>query len=224
MNKPFFMLLFSILLSNHSVIAQKKIALFNKKDLSNWYAFEAETGKHLNTNDIFTVSNKKICLNGKKPGYLMSLQTFKNFKLTAKFRWNNDTTFVAKNKKRNSGLMYNVPLETPDELWPKGIQFQIKDGATGDFVFLKNTTAIIQNKQTEAGKSVVSPRFLEAMKPDKKWNTLVVISQNGHIMQYLNNKLVNEATDASVKEGRILLQYEGSPIDFSCINIEVLKN
>lgn len=224
MNKPIFVLIFSLFFLNHSTFAQKTIALFNKKNLVNWYAFEPETGKHLNAADLFTVSDKKIRMYGKKAAYLMSMQSFKNFKLTAKFRWNTDSTLVQKDKKRNSGIMYNVPTDTPDELWPKGVQFQIKDGAMGDFVFLKNTTATIKNKQTEAGKSVVAPHFIDAVKADKKWNTLVVTNQNGHVIQYLNGKLVNEATNVTANEGRILLQYEGSPIDFKSINIQNLDN
>lgn len=201
---------------------QKNIKLFNGKNLDGWYAFEPEIGKQNNATNLFKVENNKIRLYGAKAGYIITNKSFKNFKLTIKFRWNTDTTFTRKNDKKNSGVMYLVPTDTPDELWPKGIQFQIKEGATGDFVLLQNTTLNINGTKTEPGKSVVATKFEDAEKPFGKWNTLTIIVLNGHVTQKLNNILVNEGLDASVLEGRILLQYEGFPIDFKDIVIKQL--
>ena len=201
---------------------QKNIKLFNGKNLDGWYAFEAEIGKQNNATNLYKVENNKIRLYGAKAGYIITNKSFKNFKLTMKFRWNTDTTFTRKNDKKNSGVMYLVPTDTPDELWPKGIQFQIKEGATGDFVLLQNTTLNINGTKTELGKSVVANKFKDAEKPFGKWNTLTIIVLNGHVTQKLNGILVNEGLDASVLEGRILLQYEGFPIDFKDIVIKQL--
>ena len=118
--------------------------------------------------------------------------------------------------------MYLVPEETPDTLWPKGIQFQIKEGATGDFILLQGVTLKINGKNTEPGKSVVVKRFEDAAKPAGEWNTMVVTFVNGKIKQELNGKLVNESSEPSISEGRILLQYEGYPIDFRKVEIEEL--
>ena len=41
--------------------------------------------------------------------------------------------------------------------------------------------------------------------------------------QRLNGKLVNKGTESSVNQGRILLQYEGFPIDFRKITIKKCK-
>jgi hypothetical protein len=203
-------------------MAQKSILLFNQNNLKGWYAFEPETGKHQQGLEIFDVENKMIRCYGKKSGYLITKKSFRNFKLAVEFRWNTDSTFVRKNNSKNSGVMYLVPKETPDELWPKGIQFQIKEGgSTGDFVLLQEVTLTINGIQTQPGKSVVAKRFQEAENPINEWNTLVITSKNGTITQELNGKLVNEGTNSSVTKGRILLQYEGFPIDFR--RVEVLK-
>jgi len=213
-----------LLLIASPAISQKSKPLFNQKNLKGWYAFEPETGKHEEGLDVFAVENKMIRCYGKKPGYLMTRKSFKNFKLSVEFKWNTDSTFARKNNTKNSGVMYLVPQETPDELWPKGIQFQIKEGgATGDFVLLQNVTLVIKGTPTQAGKSVVSKCFQEAENPITDWNTLVITSNNGTITQELNGKLVNEGTESSVKEGRILLQYEGFPIDFRKVVISKLK-
>ena len=215
-------LFIAVLLLSQKNNAQQ-IALFNQKDLKGWYAFGEEKGKVSNAAELFSTEDNMIRMYGPKAGYLMSEQSFKNFKLTVEFRWNTDAKFVKKNNSKNSGVMYLVPSETPDVLWPKGIQFQIKEGATGDFVLLQEVTLKINGKKTEPGKSVVAKRFADAEKAIGEWNTLVVTSKNGIITQQLNGKLVNQGTASSVTEGRILLQYEGFPIDFRKVTIKKYK-
>ncbi len=216
------LLLIVLLLITGFTFAQTTIQLFNGENLSGWYAYEAGSGKHENASDLFSVEDHIIRLYGDKAGYLMSKQSFKNFQLTVEFRWNIDTTFVRKQDSKNSGVMYSVPEETPDTLWPKGIQFQIKEGATGDFILLQEVTLQISGKRTEPGRSVVAKRFEDAANPIGDWNTLIVTCVNGKIKQELNGKLVNEGSEPSVSEGRILLMYEGYPIDFRKVEIEKL--
>ncbi|HTG65348.1 MAG TPA: DUF1080 domain-containing protein [Flavobacterium sp.] len=223
MNPIYRLLLIILFLFSQNSNAQKRVALFNQKDLKGWYAFGEEKGKLNNAAELFSVENNMIRMYGPKAGYLISEQSFRNFKLTVEYRWNTDTKFAKKNNSKNSGVMYLVPSETPDVLWPKGIQFQIKEGATGDFVFLQEVTLNINGKKTEPGKSVVAKRFLDAEKAIGEWNKLVVTSKNGVITQKLNGKTVNKGIESSVTEGRILLQYEGFPIDFRKVNIKKCK-
>lgn len=79
---------------------QSSFKLFNGKNLDGWYAYEVEAGKLENASDLFNVEHHMIRLYGAKAGYLMSDQSFKNFKLTVKFRWNTDSTFARKNDKK----------------------------------------------------------------------------------------------------------------------------
>lgn len=200
--------------------AQTKVELFNQKDFSGWYAYDLEAGKQNDASKLFSIHDKTIRLYGAHAGYLMSEKSYTNFKLTAEYRWNTDTTFIRKNDKKNSGLMYLVPNDTPDELWPKGIQYQIKEGATGDFVLLKNVTLEIKGENIGPGASVVSKNFFNAAKPIGEWNTIEIIVNGGKVIQKLNNQLVNEGENPSVTTGRILLQYEGFPIDFRKIELQ----
>ena len=202
--------------------AQSVFELFNGKNLNGWYAYEPASGKHSNAPEVFKVDQQMIRLYGAKAGYLMSEQSFHDFQLTVEYRWNTDSIFIRKTDKKNSGVMYLVPSNTPDTLWPKGIQFQIKEGSTGDFVLLQEVTLQINGKITVPGKSVVAARFEDAEKPFGEWNTIVITSVNGKVKQELNGKLVNEGIEPSVSEGRILLQYEGYPIDFRKVVIEKL--
>ena len=220
MKNLFHLLIISLVFSSSYTNAQKKVALFNQKDLTGWYAFEPKTGKHDNASEVFSVENKMIRLYGKDAGYLMSFESFENFQLTAEFRWNTDPSFVRKSDNRNSGLMYLVPNETPDELWPKGIQFQIKEKATGDFILLQGVTLNVKGMPTIAGKSVESKFFKSTEKPVGEWNTIKITVKNGTVTQRLNGKVVNKGTEATVKDGRIMLQYEGFPIDFRKVTIK----
>lgn len=223
MNHSYRLILIIVILFSQNNNAQKRIALFNQKNLKGWYAFGEEPGKHNNASDLFSVENNTIRMYGPKAGYLMSEESFRNFELTVEFRWNTDTNFVRKNNGKNSGVMYLVPSETPDVLWPKGIQFQIKEGSSGDFILLQEVTLNINGVQTEPGKSVVAKRFVDAEKNIGQWNKLIITSKNGVITQKLNGKLVTQGTQSSVTQGRILLQYEGYPIDFRKINIKKWK-
>ena len=211
---------FLFLTSSTHLYAQSK--LFNGKNLKGWYAYEPKSGKHEKALDLFKVENKMIRLYGDKLGYVMTEKSFKNFQLTVVFRWNTDSTVSRKSNKRNSGIMYLVPTATKDTLWPKGIQYQVKEGGTGDFVLLQEVTLLVIGRQTEPGKSVTSARFSDAEKPVGELNTAVVTVKDGNVKQELNGKLVNEGTLTEPIEGKILLQYEGFPIDFSKIVIKKL--
>ena len=223
MNYRNILLICLILTTLQAVKAQSKVKLFNQKNLDGWYAYEPENGKHEQASEIFQASQGMIRLYGEKLGYLMTKQSYSNFKLTVEFRWNTDSTFSRKTDKKNSGIMYLIPSQAPDMLWPKGIQFQIKEGATGDFVLLQDVTILIKGKQTIPGKSVTATRFEDAERPYGQWNTVVITSKDGKIKQELNGKLVNEGTEPTVSEGRILIQYEGYPIDFRKLVMKKLK-
>ena len=194
--------------------------LFNGTNLNGWYAYTATEKKPENAQDIYPVSDHMIRFHGEKVGYLMSNKSYKNFELIVDYRWNIETQYHRNDNKKNSGVMYNIPTDAPDVLWPRGIQFQVKEGATGDFVLLDSVTINVKGTKNAAGKSVTVNRFKDNEKPIGEWNSLLIQSKNGHCSQYLNGQLVNEGTDATSKEGRILLQYEGSPIDFKNIKIK----
>lgn len=188
--------------------------------LNDWYAFTKTSTERQQPSEAYNFSDDIIRMYGETNGYLMTKKSYKNFELSLEYRWNTEEKFKTKNKK-NSGVMYNIPADYPDKIWPKGIQFQIKENTTGDFIFLDQVTAKVNGKLVEAGASVTSAKFIENEKPYGEWNAIVIISFNGKITQYLNGKLVNECTEASSKEGKISLNYEGAPIDFKNI---LLKN
>lgn len=210
---------FGFLFILNSCSVQQKIA-----SEYNWYAFIKTNSEKLESSKIYEFSDGMIRMHGENIGYLMSQKSYRNFELSLEYRWNLDEKYRVKGKK-NSGVMYNIPSDSPDKVWPKGIQFQIKENTTGDFIFLDQITAKVNGKATEAGASVTSPKFTENERAYGEWNSVVIRSYNGNIKQFLNGKLVNECTDATSAEGRISLNYEGSAIDFKNIAVKkILKN
>ncbi len=215
-------LIFAMLICLISSCSPQYKPLFNGTNLKGWYAYTATANKYENAQDIYVVSDNMIRLHGEKVGYLMSDISYDNFELMAEYRWNIEKQYHRNSNTKNSGVMYNIPTDAPDVLWPRGIQFQIKEGFTGDFVMLDSVTIKVKGTKNAAGKSVVVTRFKDNEKPVGEWNTLLIQSKNGHCTQYLNGQLVNEGIEASSTKGRILLQYEGSPIDFKNIKIKML--
>jgi hypothetical protein len=172
---------------------------------------------------VYEFSDGIIKMHGENIGYLMSKKSYTNFELSLEYRWNMDEKYNKGKGKKNSGVMYNIPTDSPDKIWPKGIQFQIKENTTGDFIFMDQITAKVNGKLVEPGASVTSPKFSENEKPYGEWNSIKIKSVNGKITQFLNEKLVNECVEASSVEGRISLNYEGSAIDFRNIQVKQIS-
>jgi hypothetical protein len=192
--------------------------------MDDWYAFTKTNTTRQKASEVYEFKDEMIRMHGDDLGCLMTNKSYKNFELTLEYRWNLEEKYKTKGVK-NSGVMYNIPLDASDRVWPKGIQFQIKENTTGDFIFLDQVTAKVNGKLIEAGASVVSAKFLANENPYGEWNSVVIKSFNGKITQFLNGKLVNECTDASSTEGKISLNYEHSPIDFKNIRIKnISKN
>lgn len=197
-----------------------------QKSLSknNWYAFTKNSSERLKPSSVYEFSDGMIRMYGENIGYLMTKKSYKNFELSLQYRWNIEEKFKRGTSKKNSGVMYNIPIDSPDTIWPKGIQFQIKENTTGDFIFLDGITAKVNGKLVEAGASVTSPKFGDNENSYGEWNTIVILSVNGKITQYLNGMLVNQGIEASSEEGKISLNYEGSPIDFRSIELKNISD
>jgi len=194
----------------------------HQKSLStnDWYAFTKRNTERIEPSKVYEFTDGIIRMHGDNIGYLMTKKSYENFELSLEFRWNMEEKFHRGDSKKNSGVMYNIPVDSPDNIWPKGIQFQIKENTTGDFIFLDRVTAKVNGKWIEAGASVTSLKFSDNENPYGEWNTILIKSFNGKITQYLNGKLINECVEASSTEGKISLNYEGSPIDFRNIQLK----
>jgi hypothetical protein len=220
------------------------VDLFNGHDLSKFDTFIQ--GKALNSDPdrIFTVDKGLIHISGQGFGYIITRDSYKDFCLTADFRWGDGTFMERKGKARDSGILFNVQGE--QKVWPRSIEFQITEGGTGDFWMTDGAalTGIARDGKAgervtgPAGSAVSIPRYNkgkapnvtgvrdptgEVEKPHGQWNHLVLISQSGHIKQFVNGKLANEGTDPFPAEGKILFQSEGAEIFYRNLKLYPLK-
>jgi hypothetical protein len=62
----------------------------------------------------------------------------------------------------------------------------------------------------------------DAEKSYGEWNTVEIISYNGKCVHIVNGVIVNVGEEASVKEGRILLQSEYAEIYYRNVRIREL--
>ncbi len=240
-------ILVSLLLLSASAVtpAQKipphkaAVVLFNRHDLSNFDTFLRGHGLNADPDHIFTVDNGIIHVSGDGFGYIITRDSYKNFYLRADFKWGEGTFLERKGQARDSGILFNVQGE--QKVWPRSIEFQINEGGTGDF-WMTDGAALTGRDGKRVigppGSALLIPHFNkgtfpnvvgvrdptgELEKPHGQWNRLELVSQNGHVWQYVNGKLANEGTDAFPAEGKILFQSEGAEVFFRNLVLYPLK-
>lgn len=194
------------------------IKLFNGKNLDGWYTFLRSKGKGSDPEGIFKVEDKMIHVMGKEFGYLSTLNEYDNFHLAVEFKWGEKKFPPRENAKRDSGILYRFPLDKEDKVWPHSIECQIQEGDCGDFWLVAGTTVMADG--------VVQNRFIkkkkDAEKPSGEWNKIEVIADGGKCTHVVNGVVVNEATEASVAKGKIILQSEGAEVFYRKVELRQL--
>ncbi|MEO6316039.1 MAG: DUF1080 domain-containing protein [Chitinophagaceae bacterium] len=197
--------------------------LFNGKDLSGWHSFLTSKGINNDPDKIFSVEDGILHISGKEFGYICTDKEYNNFHLVVECRWGTkkwpprdaDTT------KRDNGILYFVQLKK-DTVWPKSIECQIQETDIGDFWMIDSATIVVDGMRTVPKNFASSKKKLDAEKPVGEWNRVEVIADHGKLTHIVNGKVVNEATDASLTNGRIIIQSEGAEIYYRKIALSVL--
>jgi hypothetical protein len=214
------------------------IVLFNGGDLHQFDTFLKSHGLNSDPDHVFTVETHVIHVSGKEMGYIITKQEFSNYYLRAEFKWGEGTYAPREGQARDSGILYRVQGE--QKVWPTSIEFQILEGGTGDF-WLTDGGAVTANGVRVTGppgkavkidrigkgpsKNVTGYRdpVGEVEKPHGQWNLLELVVQGDRIRQYVNGKLVNQASEAYPPSGKILFQSEGAEVFFRNIKLFPLK-
>jgi hypothetical protein len=190
----------------------QKTSLFNGKDFSGWTkVINAEPGSDPDV--TWTVADGVIRCTGKPFGYLMTQQSYADYKLHVEYRW------YAQTEQMNSGIF--VLKTGPDTFFlPKAIETQLKKGQAGDYVLLSQATVNgIKNERI-----AVSKKFSDdsVEKPDGEWNSVDIVVKGNTLLSTVNGVLQNKGTDAYTDAGQICLQSEGGAVEFRNITIEPL--
>lgn len=188
-----------------------KTVLFNGKDFSGWTkVIKAEEG--CCPDATWSISNGVIRCTGKPFGYLMTQQSYADYKLHVEYRWSGES------ENQNSGIF--IHKSGPDNFFlPKAIETQLKKGSAGDFVLLSQATLNgVENKGNKSIKKMAE----STEKAMGEWNSVDIIVKGNTIRSSVNGTLQNEGRDIYTDAGNICLQSEGGPIEFRNITIEPL--
>lgn len=195
--------------------------LLNGKDLNGWDIFLQKIGLNNDPEHNFSVEDGSVHVRGKDLGYIRTKESFTNYHFKVEFKWGEKRWPPREGAKRDAGICYNIPDKEPDSIWPKSIECQIQEGDVGDFWLLSRSTIVVDGQTNIPSNHTRVIKKKDAEKPTGEWNTVEVISCNGRCIQVVNGVVVNEGENASVKNGRILLQSEYSEVYYR--NAEIRK-
>ena len=187
----------------------QKLSLFNGEDFSGWTkVITAEPGSCPDA--TWSVTGGVIRCTGKPFGYLMTQQSYADFKLHVEYRWYGTA------EQMNSGVFV---LKTGADTFflPKAIETQLKKGSAGDFVLLSQATL---NGLDNPKNRSVKKQADSSEKPDGEWNSVDIVVKGNTISSSVNGVLQNTGKDAYADAGQICLQSEGGPIEFRNVTVE----
>ena len=206
------------------------VVLFDGKDLSQFDTFIRGRGLNADPMHVFGVENGVVHVSGHEMGYIVTKQSFHRFYLRAEFKWGDGTFAERKGQARDSGILYNIQGE--NKVWPRSIEFQIKEGETGDFWMTDGAALTGADGKRVTGppgaalnighigkgpqKDVMGFRNSagELEKPRGEWNVLEMVVEDKVIHQYVNGVLANVGADPFPTAGKILFQSEGAEVFF----------
>jgi hypothetical protein len=192
--------------------------LFNGTDTKGWYSYLDTLGKNNDPERNFKVENGIICIAGKRFGYLCTEKSYSNYYLKAEFKWGEKRYPPRENDKRDSGILYNFNEVNPDKVWPICFECQVQEGDCGDYWCVGTMIDSPNKSAIEWGmKRIFRTQNFE--NPRGEWNTIEIISNGNQSEHYVNGHLVNFGKNASVSEGKILIQSEGSEVYYKNIVI-----
>lgn len=195
---------------------EKKIKLFNGRNLDNWYLFvESEDGQ---PRDLFYVENGILNTLGDPFGYIRTKESYSNYKLHLEWRWPGEPS--------NSGVLLNV--QGKELIFPHCVEAQLKDGSAGDIVLMGKGAQITVRDSTylvasEEYRYLAVRKFEESSeKAPGEWNSYDITVQDGQLELVVNGVLQNTGSGMTLTEGNIALQSEGGPLQFRNIYLQPL--
>jgi hypothetical protein len=190
-----------------AVAPTERIELFNGKDFAGWTFCLRSNAEPAKT---YTVTNGLIHCTGQPYGYMRTEKSYRDYHLTVEWRF----VKVASGAD-NSGVF--VHIQQPDQVWPKCIENQGQYQRQGDFVMMSGATGKVRDAVARGGART---REAQNEKPAGEWNTYEVVCSGATVKNYVNGKLMNEATECSISSGAIGLQSEGGEFEVRKVTLE----
>ncbi|MVZ66207.1 DUF1080 domain-containing protein [Sphingobacterium sp. DK4209] len=120
----------------------KKIALFNKQNLDNWYVFIQDRGRNQDPKGVFTVNDGILHITGEEWGCITTNEEYENYTLIMEYKWGEITHGKRKAAARDNGLLFHSIGEDGgySGIWMHSIECNIIEGGTGDFIVVGDGT------------------------------------------------------------------------------------
>lgn len=186
----------------------KRIELFNGKDLTNW-VFKLKDPK-VDPSTVFSVQKGVIHITGNPFGYMRTRDSYSDFKLHVEWRWPAEAS--------NSGVF--VFAQPPDSIWLRCVECQLKAGSAGDFVCMNGAE---MDQRTDKTKPFVNKLAPSSEKSAGEWNTMEVVCKSNTIEVTVNSVVQNRGTNVNLRKGSICLQSEGKDVEFRNVYLDKLK-
>jgi sialate O-acetylesterase len=191
--------------------------LFNGKDLDGWVRVNV-------ADDTFTFKPDEsgagvIHCTGVPTGLLRTTKVYENYELELEYRH--------LRAGGNAGVFVHAdPLPALGGPFARAVEVQVMDGnegpgytSDGDIFHIWGATMTPENSR--GGRSRAFPTERRA-NPAPRWNHYRIVCNNGDISLAVNGKVVSRGRGCSPRRGHIMLEAEGSPIDFRNIRLREL--
>jgi len=227
MNKIFSpLLLAATLFFVQRVSAQKTTSLFNGTNLAGWHVDVPEMDNNPTAKNPFVVRNGMLVSLGTPGGHLITDAVYKNYRLHIEYR------FAA--KPGNCGvLVHSSTSRALYQMFPKSIEVQLEHGNAGDFWCIVEDIAVPDMEArrgpraewggTEGKKRNIKNLTDGAEKPVGEWNRMVIECLKDSVKVWVNGQLQNFGFNATVQQGQIALQAEGSEVEFRKVDFTPIR-
>ncbi len=201
------------------LVAGESVSLFNGKDLAGWTPDVPEKDKNADAPPSFVVRDGLLVSMGTPRGHLITDAAYSNYRLEVEYRF--------PGKAGNCGVL--VHASTPRALsamFPKSIEVQMQSGQAGDFWCIQENIEVPgmekrrprKEGQSFGGGPQDARRILNltdnSEKPVGEWNRMIIECRGNEVKVWVNDDLVNHGNNATVSQGKIALQAEGTEVEF----------
>ncbi len=121
---------------------EKTIKLFNGADLSGWTTWLRDT-KLQDPRRVFRVTDGMLHITGDGFGYIRTNDAYRDYRLTAEFKWGPRTWSSRKDKTKDSGVLIHCtgPDGNYNDTWMASFEYQVIQGGVGDFILVRGNYA-----------------------------------------------------------------------------------
>ncbi len=197
-----------------SCTRENRVSLFNGEDLSGWIGIVFDSVSI--SDDVFQVKNGNILVTGEPHGYLITRESYSNYKLHLEWRWTEEPG--------NSGVFIHCQ-EINDSAWPICIESQLKHENAGLIIIKGNGTSLTIGDSTYRVPQSKKIQMFEESSENApgEWNVCDITCDKDNIELVVNGVVQNSASKSTLNSGKIALQSEGGQLEFRNLYIVQLN-